>query len=40
MYIASVLNLLSWPLLILVSYLLIRWAVKVYEKKHTAVGNE
>ena len=40
MYITSVLTLLSWPLLILVSYMLIRWAVKVYEKKHAADGNE
>ena len=33
MYIASVLILLSWPVLILVSYLVVSWAVKGYEKK-------
>ncbi len=39
MYIASVLTLLSWPALILVSYLIIRWAVKTYEKKHPGKGE-
>jgi len=34
MYLASILNLLSWPILILVSYFIIRWAVARYEKKY------
>ena len=33
MNMASVLILLSWPAMIFISYIIIRWAVKVYEKK-------
>lgn len=34
MNVESILTLLSWPAMIVVSYYIIRWAVKVYEKKH------
>lgn len=33
MYIASIINLLSWPLMIAVSYFIIRYIIKVYEKR-------
>jgi hypothetical protein len=34
MYIASILTLLGWPILIGVSYFIIRWAVNRYETKY------
>jgi hypothetical protein len=34
MVIASIMTLLSWPIVILVSYFIIRWAVARYEKKY------
>jgi hypothetical protein len=33
MYTIPVLWMLSWPVLILISYLLVKWAVKKYEAK-------
>jgi hypothetical protein len=33
MYIHSILWFLSWPVLILVSYFLVRWALNLIEKK-------
>ena len=34
MYIEPILTLLSWPLVIAVSYFIIRWAVARYERKY------
>ncbi len=34
MYTKEILTYLGWPFLIIVSYLLARWAVKIYEKKY------
>ena len=34
MYLSSILQLLSWPLFILLSYYVIRFVVKRAEKKH------
>lgn len=34
MYIDSILWFLSWPLLIIISYFLIKWALRVIEKNH------
>jgi hypothetical protein len=34
MVITSILTLLSWPVVIVVSYFLIRWAVNRYEEKY------
>jgi hypothetical protein len=33
MYLESIVTLLCWPVVILVSYFIIRWAVSRYEKK-------
>jgi hypothetical protein len=35
MYVSSVIGYLSWPFLILVSYLAIRWALRYFEKRVT-----
>jgi hypothetical protein len=40
MYIVSVINLLSWPLMVVVSYFIIRWVIKAYEKKHGASEDQ
>jgi hypothetical protein len=40
MYIASIIGYLSWPFMILVSYLLVRWAVSYFEKRVAADENE
>ena len=39
MYIGAILGYLSWPFMILVSYLAVRWAIKYFEKQATADGN-
>ena len=36
MYLGSVLGYLSWPFMILVSYLAVRWALRAFEKKQAA----
>jgi hypothetical protein len=36
MHIPSIITLLSWPVIIAISYFIIRWAVKIYEKKQGA----
>jgi hypothetical protein len=33
MYIVSVLEYLFWPFMILMSYLAVRWALRVFEKR-------
>lgn len=33
MYTGSIIMLISWPILILVTYWIIRWAIKWYEKQ-------
>ena len=33
MYIQSIIGYLSWPFMILVSYLAVRWALKYFEKR-------
>jgi hypothetical protein len=32
MYVHSILAYLSWPALVLVSYFLVRWALRIFEK--------
>jgi hypothetical protein len=39
MYIGSVLGYLSWPFMILVSYLAVRWALRFFEKKQSAAED-
>jgi hypothetical protein len=36
MYLGSVLGYLSWPFMILVSYLAVRWALRVFERRRAA----
>ena len=33
MYIGQVIGYLSWPFMIVVSYLAVRWALRIFEKK-------
>jgi len=33
MYISGIIGYLSWPFMIVVSYLAVRWALKVFEKR-------
>jgi hypothetical protein len=40
MYIGQVIGYLSWPFMILVSYLAVRWALKVFEKKRAGEVSE
>jgi len=39
MYLGAIFGYLSWPFMILVSYLAVRWAVKYYEKQEATKGN-
>ena len=32
MYVGAIIGYLSWPLMILVSYLIVRWALRRFEK--------
>lgn len=38
MYLGAILGYLSWPFMILVSYLAVRWALKYFEKQGGAKG--
>ncbi|SHE84403.1 hypothetical protein SAMN05444274_102552 [Mariniphaga anaerophila] len=40
MYTTPILWMLSWPLLIIVSYFLVKWVVKKYEAKLEEEENE
>jgi hypothetical protein len=40
MYTYSILWFLTWPVLILASYFLVRWALKVIEKKKSPARDE
>jgi hypothetical protein len=40
MYTSSILMLLSWPVIILISWFVIRFALDRYEKKQAKLGNE
>jgi len=40
MYIQSILGYLSWPFMILVSYLAVRWALRYFEKRVAADEKE
>ncbi len=40
MYIGAILSYLSWPFMIVVSYLAVRWALRYFEKKHAADSAE
>ena len=39
MYIGAIIGYLSWPFMILVSYLAVRWALRIFEKKVTSKGS-
>ena len=39
MYIGAIIGYLSWPFMILVSYLAVRWAVNHFEKRAAADEN-
>ncbi len=39
MYLGAIIGYLSWPFLILVSYLSVRWALRIFEKKAEADGD-
>ncbi len=34
MYIYAILGYLSWPLLVIASFYLVKWALRVYERRH------
>jgi hypothetical protein len=36
MYLESLVGYLSWPFMILVSYLAVRWALRVFERNYSA----
>jgi len=36
MYIGAILGYLSWPFMIVVSYLAVRWALRFFEKRRAA----
>jgi hypothetical protein len=40
MYIGAIIGYLSWPFIILVSYLAVRLALKYFEKRAAAEGEE
>jgi hypothetical protein len=40
MYISSILGYLSWPFLIMVSYVAVRWALRRFEKKVAETSTE
>jgi len=40
MYTTSILMLLSWPVIILISWFVIRFALDQYEKKQAKPGNK
>jgi hypothetical protein len=40
MYIQSIIGYLSWPFMILVSYLAVRWALKYFEKRASVEEKE
>lgn len=40
MYIGAIIGYLSWPFMILVSYLAIRWALNYFEKQLPQSGEE
>ncbi|MEN8227848.1 MAG: hypothetical protein ABFS38_06805 [Bacteroidota bacterium] len=39
MYVGAIIGYLSWPFMILVSYLSVRWAVKYFEKRAAAESS-
>ena len=40
MYIASILGYLSWPFLILISYIAVRMALRIFEKRYKLDASE
>jgi hypothetical protein len=40
MYIGAIIGYLSWPFMIMVSYLAVRWALKYFEKQVASGGEE
>lgn len=40
MYIGAIIGYLSWPVMILLSYLAVRWALKYFEKQATEEGEK
>jgi hypothetical protein len=40
MYIGAIIGYLSWPFMILVSYLAVRWALRYFEKRAASGGEE
>jgi len=40
MYIGSILGYLSWPFLIMVSYLAIRWALRIFDRNYKPMEGE
>ncbi len=39
MYLGSIIGYLSWPFMIVMSYLAVRWALKLFEKKQETPGG-
>lgn len=39
MYLGAIFGYLSWPFMILVSYLAVRWALKYFEKHQATKAN-
>ncbi|MDF1575061.1 MAG: hypothetical protein P1P86_07720 [Bacteroidales bacterium] len=39
MYIGAIIGYLSWPFMILVSYLAVRWALRHFEKRANSGGE-
>lgn len=39
MYLGAIFGYLSWPFMILVSYLAVRWALKYFDRRQATEGN-
>ena len=40
MYIKEIISLLLWPVFIVITYFLVRWALKKFEEKHLDVDEQ
>ncbi len=40
MYIKEIVSLLLWPVFMVITYFLVRWALKTFEEKHLTVDEQ